>query len=215
MTLAASGTSVSYIGNGNVNTFSFSYLVFLQTHLSVTVAAPSPSTTTYNLVLGTDYTVSGLSPSGIPAQAGSITLVNSGQAWLSTGQLATGYTITIDRVVPYAQTYSIRNQGDFYREFLEDALDYQEMQFQQQQTEITDLQDQITALQAQIAAILASITALQISVATLQSQVAALQSAVAALQVIVTSTGIFLIDTVNGNTYKLFMASGGLFQQQQ
>lgn len=208
MTLAASGTSVSYIGNGNVNTFSFSYLVFLQTHLSITVAAPSPSTTTYSLVLGTDYTVSGLSPIGTPAKAGSITLVNNSQAWLSSGQLANNYTITIDRIVPYAQTYSIRNQGDFYREFLEDALDYQEMEFQQQQTQIDDLQTQITALTAQLAAINAAIVALQTAVTTLNSEVATLL-----LQV--TPTGFLLVDSVNGLSYKILMENGELATQQQ
>lgn len=194
MTLAAAGTTVSYVGNGSANAFSFPFLVFLQTHLSVTISAPSPSTTVYTLNLGTAFTVSGLSPIGIPAQVGSITLVNSGQAWLTGANLSTGYVLTISRVVPLAQTYSIRNQGDFYREFLENSLDYITMELQQIAGSISGFDADISALQA--------------SVLVLQTQVAALQTQV-------TPTGLFLTDIVNGKRYKLLMVDGYFSTEEQ
>jgi hypothetical protein len=193
MTLAASTTTVSYVGNGSANTFSFSYLVFLQTHLVVSIAAPSPSTTVYTLNLGTDFTVSGLSPNGVPAKAGSITLVNNGQAWLTGANLTTGYIITISRVVPFAQTYSIRNQGDFYREFLEDSLDYITMELQQLETSISGFEDDIAALQA--------------AILVLQAQIAALQAQV-------TPTGFILTDKINGLQYEIAMYNGVLSTEE-
>lgn len=129
MTLAAASPTISYVGDGATRSYSFPYPVFIQTHITITVIAPAG--TSYLLVLGTDYTVSGLSPNGSPALAGSISLVNSGQAWLTGANLASGYTITIQRVLPIAQLTSIRNQGDFYPETLEDALDYLAMISQQ------------------------------------------------------------------------------------
>lgn len=128
MTLGAGSPTISYLGNGSVNTYSFPYSVFLASHLTITVNGP---TANYLLVLNTDYTVTGLSPNGSPAQSGSITLVNAGQAWLTGGNLSTGFTITIQRILPIVQNTSVRNQGDFYPATLEDAYDYITMILQQ------------------------------------------------------------------------------------
>lgn len=118
------------MGDGSTNTYSFPFPVFVSSHLALVIVS-SDHTTTYALILGTDYTVSGLSPNGSPALTGSIALVNSGQAWLTAGNLTTGYGLTIDRVVPIEQDTSIRNQGDFYPATIEDALDYVTMILQQ------------------------------------------------------------------------------------
>lgn len=128
LTLAAATPQVIYTGNGSTPTYSFSFPVFIQTHLVITVALSGVS---HLLVLGTDYTVAGLSPSGSPAAPGSITLVNSGQAWLTGGNLLSGAILTIQRIVPISQNTSVRNQGDFYPETLEDAYDYITMILQQ------------------------------------------------------------------------------------
>lgn len=131
MTLAANVPINGYVGNSGANTYAFTFPVFTQSQISVSVTSPSPDFTLYNLVIGTDYTVTGLNASGDPASTGSIVLVNSSQAWLTGGNLITGWALVIQINVPYAQTTSIRNQGDFYRSALEDALDYDVMQIQQ------------------------------------------------------------------------------------
>ena len=118
-----------YIGTGSGSTFFFSFSVFTQSQIIVTVTSSLGVVTT--LTLGTDYSVSGLNSAGTPASPGSISLINNSQAWLSAGNLAVGYTLTIQSAFPYSQLTSIRNQGDYYPETLEDALDNLEYQIQQ------------------------------------------------------------------------------------
>lgn len=142
MTVAPSTPINTYTGDGATNSYPFTFEVFLQTQLDVIVVAPDA--TVYTLDLGTDYTVSGLSPTGGGAMPGSITLVNSGQAWLTSGNLTTDYILTIERTLPIAQTYSIRNQGDYYPEFLENALDYIVMLIQQNENNQLVLTDTVT-----------------------------------------------------------------------
>lgn len=132
MVLAATTPINSYVGNATANVFPFTFPIFNQAHILVIVT----NTTTgeaQTLDIATDYTVSGLNPAGEPASTGAITLVSSGQAWLSGGNLATDWTLTIMLNVPLAQTFSFRNQGDFYRTSLENALDYEMMANQQLQ----------------------------------------------------------------------------------
>lgn len=131
MTLAAASPINSYVGNGGANTYAFTFPVFLNTQFSVTVTGPTPLFTQYALALGTDYTVSGLNATGVPASTGNIVLVNNGQSWLTGGNLTTGYTLTIQRIVAIAQNASIRNQGDFYQAYIENELDYLTMILQQ------------------------------------------------------------------------------------
>ena len=131
MTLGAASPINSYVGTSGANTYAFTFPIFSSQHLTVSIAAPSPSTTKYSLVLGTDYNVTGLNATGDPASTGNIVLISNGQAWLTGGNLTTGYTITIQINVPLEQDASIRNQGDFYQEYIENALDYIVMALQQ------------------------------------------------------------------------------------
>jgi hypothetical protein len=135
MVVAVATPINQYVGTGGTNTYPFTFPVFNSSQIAVTVSGPSVSFTT--MVLGTDYLVAGLNASGDPASTGTITLVNAGQAWLSAGNLATGMTLTIQSNFPYSQTTSIRNQGDFYRSALENALDNLEYQIQQLQLTIS------------------------------------------------------------------------------
>lgn len=112
----------------------------------VTVAPVTPGQG-YTLTEGVDYTVSGLNPAGTPASTGSITLINAGQAWLSGNNLATGWILTIIRALALSQNTSFRNQGDFYRSSLEDALDYLTMLIQDEASGIFILTDQVTGIQ--------------------------------------------------------------------
>lgn len=137
MTLANTSTVNSYVGTGAVSVYPFSFVAFQAADISVLVT--SPTGTLYTLTMGTDYTISGLNPAGAPPTTGNVTLVNSSQAWLTSGFLTTGWSITISRVVAIVQSTSIRNQGDFYQETVETTLDYLTMICQQLQQQITDL----------------------------------------------------------------------------
>lgn len=129
MVVAANSPINTYLGTGGTNTYPFTFPVFDSSQILVSVVGPATAIET--LVLDTDYLVSGLSASGDPASAGNITLINAGQAWLTGGNLTDGWTLTVQSNFPLAQTTSIRNQGDFYRSALENALDNLEYQIQQ------------------------------------------------------------------------------------
>src|SRR5260221_14642255 len=111
MTLSITTQRNDYTGNGSTSVYSFTFPVFNQGDLQLTVTDTNGAQTT--LTLGQDYTVSGLNPAGGPASTGSITLVNNSQAWLTSGNLTTGYTLTLMREVSVVQATSLRNQGDY------------------------------------------------------------------------------------------------------
>lgn len=132
MTLSASTNRNNYTGNGAVNQYSYTFKIFQDSDLEVTVQDTSTPGVETVLSLTTDYTVAGTGDTA----GGSITLVNSGQAWLTGGNLTTGYRLTVRRKVSLVQNTDIRNQGDFYPDVIEDELDKQVMQTQQQQDEV-------------------------------------------------------------------------------
>lgn len=204
MTVAATTPLVTYLGNGSTNLFPFSFQVFLGSQLTVTVQAPAPDSTIYNLQYGVDYTVSGLSPTGNPAMPGSITLTNQGQIWLNAGNLLSNYTLTILRNVPLSQTSSIRNQGDYLRSYLEDALDTLEMQIQQ-----LAVAPQAAALQPVLSSGVFLID--QVTLATYQ--IFTVNGVLSSQQVTSPNASpsiIVLADTINGHTYQLQMINGAL-----
>lgn len=133
MTLAAASPIVTYPGNGASNVFSFPFPTFEDTDIVVSViqTTSSPNIITA-LTLGTDYSVSGLNAAGTPASStGVVTLISAGQPWISGGFLASGYSLSLQRIVSVEQLTSIRNQGDYYPETIEDSLDYITMILQQ------------------------------------------------------------------------------------
>lgn len=146
MTVAVCTPINSYVGAGSANTFPFAFPVWNSGQFLVTVAPTTPGQG-YTLTLGVDYSVTGLNPAGTPATVGSITLINAGQLWLSGNNLATGWILTIVRTLSLTQNTSIRNQGDFLRGSLEDALDYLTMLIQDESTGIFILTDQVTQSQ--------------------------------------------------------------------
>lgn len=132
MSLTSSTNRNDYTGNDAVDTYSYTFRIFAQDDLLVTVRNTSTEVES-TLTITTDYTVTGVGD----ASGGTVVLVNSGQAWLDgDGDLATGYVITIRRVVDVVQETDIRNQGDFFPETHEDAFDYLTMIDQQQQDEL-------------------------------------------------------------------------------
>lgn len=143
MVLAANIPVNSYVGSGSASSFAFNFPVFNPADLLVTVLNTITGISN-TLVFGTDYSCSTI-PSGI-ASTGTITLINVSQAWLSSGNLATNWTLSIVINNPLAQTFSFRNQGDFYRTSIENALDYEMMCIQQLSVGGFILTDIITGL---------------------------------------------------------------------
>lgn len=121
MTVPTTTSRADYIGSGSTGPFSFSFRILAASHLRVIRTSSAGVATT--LTNGIDYTVSGAgSYSG-----GSITL---------TVALAVGESLAMRRVVPLTQLTDYINQGAYYAETVEDALDLAVMMQQQQQDSI-------------------------------------------------------------------------------
>lgn len=116
MTVSSTTNRVDYVGTGITGPYSYPFRIQTETDLTVTVATSAGVETTLTYL--TDYTVSGARA----RNGGSITLTTA---------LATGYALTIRRVVPLTQLTNIRNQGPYFPETVEDALDRGVMMAQQ------------------------------------------------------------------------------------
>lgn len=112
-----------FIGNGTASSFPFTYKVFQASDLDVVRLDQSTNVET-TLVLTTDYTVT-LNQDQDSNPGGTVTLV--------AGALATGYTLTMTSDVPNLQPTDLTNQGGFYPEVINDALDRATIQIQQLQ----------------------------------------------------------------------------------
>jgi hypothetical protein len=121
-----------YTGNGATSSYSFTFRIEEESDLLVTVRHPTTYAET-TLTLTTDYTVSG---EGEDA-GGSITLVNSSQAWLTSGALTSGYIIVLRRNFDITNEASFKNQGAYYPERLDAAFDRATRISQQQQDQLT------------------------------------------------------------------------------
>lgn len=130
MSLSSLTNRVQYVGNSTTPIYDYTFRIQDKDDLTVFVYDGAALTT---LVIGTDYTVDQAS---IGAPSGFITLVNSGQAWLSGGNLATGYSIIMRRIPVLTQEADIRNAGDFYPEIHEDEFDHEIMVAQSLKTDI-------------------------------------------------------------------------------
>lgn len=129
MSLSSSSSRNDYTGNGSVATYSYNFKIFQKSELVATIADLTTPPIETQLVVDVDYTVSGVGT----AAGGSITLIDSGQSWLSGGNLKTGYRLCIRRVRSLTQTTDIRNQGAYYPESIEDTFDKLVMLAQQLQ----------------------------------------------------------------------------------
>lgn len=118
--IAATGNKVQYSPAGATTVFAFTFLILAQEHLVVILTTAGVDAT---LVLGTNYTVSGI---GIAA-GGSITCVVPPAA---------GTTLTIRRVVPLTQLADYVVNDRFSAEVHEAALDKLTMSAQQIQESI-------------------------------------------------------------------------------
>lgn len=116
MTVSTEVDHNEYTGNGVTTSFPYKFRVFEKSNLLVQVVDLNENIT--ELVLDTDYTVTG---------AGGYT---GGNVILST-PLTNGYQISISRELPVTQETDLRNQGKFFAEVHEDAFDKLTMLIQQ------------------------------------------------------------------------------------
>lgn len=116
MTVSTEVDHNDYIGNGVTTSFPYTFRIFKKSDLVVQVVDLNENIT--ELILDTDYTVTG---------AGGYT---GGNVILSTA-LANGYQISITRELPLTQETDLRNQGKFFAEVHEDAFDKLTMLIQQ------------------------------------------------------------------------------------
>jgi hypothetical protein len=122
MSISNTNSRNNYTGNDSTDTYNYTFRIFDQDDLLVTVRDTSDVETTLSIT--TDYTVTGVGS------------VSGGTVVLVAGNLATGYVLSIRRVVSLIQETDIRNQGAFYPEIHEDQFDRQVMMAQQQQDEV-------------------------------------------------------------------------------
>ncbi|EJL90279.1 hypothetical protein [Pantoea sp. GM01] len=109
MTVSTVVNHEQYDGNGTTTVFPYRFRILKDSHMVVTASNPDGLLTT--LVLGTDYTITGVG------------LVSGGSVVLNSA-LATGWQISLDRDLPAVQETDLRNQGKFFAETHEDAFDY-------------------------------------------------------------------------------------------
>lgn len=131
MTLTAATSRNTYTGTSALSVYDYSFFIFVESDLVVKVMNPSTFAIT-TLSLTTDYTVIGEGTTGTRT----ITLVNNSQAWLTAGNLTTGWTLLIRRIRPLTQTTDLRNQGPYLPEDVEDAFDHNVMLAQQLQDQM-------------------------------------------------------------------------------
>ena len=117
MSLSTEIIKVIATGNDSTNQYSFPYLLQLESDLVVKVLEIATDTAT-TLTINTDYTLSGVGTNNVV-----LTLVDSGQAWLTTGNLSSDYKIILKNDPALTQNFDFRNSGEFFAERHEDALD--------------------------------------------------------------------------------------------
>lgn len=108
MTIAKTGSSASYAGNGSTVAFSFPFRFFDDTDLKVYIVASDGSSTLKTIT--TDYTVSNTQTEN----GGTVTMVVAP---------ASGETLLIEREIPATQSVDYQNNDAFPAETHESALD--------------------------------------------------------------------------------------------
>lgn len=119
MTLPLNPRRNDYTGTGLLATYAYTFKIFADTELQL-VVADANGVESAPLVKGVDYNVSGVGASG----GGSITFISAGQAWLNAqGFLQANYHLSILGARDYKQDTSVRNQGAYFPNVLEDTFD--------------------------------------------------------------------------------------------
>lgn len=118
MTISSETTKQTFQGNGVQTVFNYTFLLptTAQYDLYYTDAAGA-----IELVSQVNYTLTGIGN----AAGGTLTYTRGGNP------IAANTSLTLARDVPYTQTTDLNNQGAYYPEVIESALDRLEMQIQQ------------------------------------------------------------------------------------
>ncbi|MEZ2695750.1 glycosyl hydrolase family 28-related protein [Hafnia alvei] len=116
MTVSTEVDHNDYIGNGATTAFPYQFRIFKAADLTVVIVDLNENQR--ELILGTDYTVTGAGS----YQGGNVILVSA---------LANGWQISIARELPVTQETDLRNQGKFFAEVHENAFDKLTMLIQQ------------------------------------------------------------------------------------
>ena len=120
------------VGNGNTHTYPFAFKVFTDADVVVKkLEAATSIETTLTLGVSNDYIVT-LSADQNSNPGGSITLKSGG----NNQNLASGFSIVITSAVEPLQGTDLTNQGGFFPEVINDALDKAVVLHQQQQGEL-------------------------------------------------------------------------------
>lgn len=118
MALETLTNKVIALGNGVTTVFTYSFII---PTAETVVATFTDSAGTQTVLVPAQYTITGLDdPNG-----GTITYPLVGSP------MATGETLTLERIVPYTQPTVLTNQGNFYPDVVEGADDWIVMQTQQ------------------------------------------------------------------------------------
>ena len=121
-----------FTGNGSAHTFPFTFKVFTDADIVVKKLEASTSIeTTLTLGLNNDYIVT-LNADQNSNPGGSVTLKSGG----NNQTLANGFSLVITSDVEALQGTDLTNQGGFFPEVINDALDKAIIIHQQQQTEL-------------------------------------------------------------------------------
>ena len=124
MTVSTTSSSVTLSGNGLASVFNFPFIAVAANDIAVTYTNASGNSIA---LTPSQYTLS-INPPG------------TGQLWgvggtvtypISGSPIASGTTLNISRVLSFTQNTSLNNQGNFYPQVVESALDILEMQIQQ------------------------------------------------------------------------------------
>lgn len=129
MTISTTSSKITLQGNGATTVFNFS---FVGDNTSFIRVYYTDSSGIITLLTDSAYSIV-LNPvpvGGLWGIGGSVTYPLVGSP------IQAGTSLTIERAVPYEQDISISNQGAFYPQAVEQALDILEMQIQQLKTDV-------------------------------------------------------------------------------
>jgi len=121
LTVSTQNSSIELATNGSVGPFSFNFIGVSAADISVTSIASNNIATT---LLSSQYTLSlnAANPNQLWGVGGTVTLNSTPAA---------GTSLLVQRTLPLTQATSVQNQGNYYAQVTEQALDLLEMQIQQ------------------------------------------------------------------------------------
>lgn len=130
MTVATTSSSVTYQGNSSTTMFTFPFIYVAAENITVHFTATDGTVSLLDPSVYT-LTLNAVAPGSLWGIGGSVTYPKTGPAIIA------GQYFTVTRTVPFTQSVSISNQGAFYPQVVETALDLLCLLIQQTQTQGT------------------------------------------------------------------------------